>query len=444
VSDTTELTLEPEPAPRERAGGGRILAGLVAVVAVLAAGLFAVNALQPEDNGPEDPVRAMFEAAEKSDVIGVLEQLLPGERDALKGPLTELVEQLNRLEVLDGADLDGIDGLELAVDDLELESKKQRDDLALVRVTSGTGSYRVDLGELPIGDFVLDIINRPLEGTEADAGPLAMEGDGDAIATVKRDGRWYVSIGYSVAEQARQAAGVELAALGDGVEPAGGDSPEEAVEAMFGALTTLDARRMVALLPPDELGAVQEYAGLFLPAAEDGAAEAEGMFSVRIENLELESDTDGDEAVVKIREVEVSGDFGGMSFSYADGCATIEPPPESGGEEERICNGDDPASAFGLFGGGFFPFPMQGLDAEMPPPPKLSFEGEQPDLGIVTTRVDGRWYVSPTRTMLDALVESLELFERSDLDAIRRYFGDLFGAFMGMGRGMATERELTS
>lgn len=432
MSETTELTLEPEPAPRQRGGGGRIIAGLVAVVAVLAAGVFAVNALQTEDNGPEDPVRAMFEAAAKSDVIGVLEQLLPGERDALKGPLSELVEQLNRLEVLDGADLTDIDGVDLAFDDFELETEKRSDDLASVRVTGGTGSYRIDLAELPIGDFVLDIMGGPLEGTEADADELAMEGDGDAIATVRRDGRWYVSIGYSVAEQARQAAGVELSRLGEGVAAAGGESPEAVVEAMFGALTSLDVRRLIGLLPPDELGALQEYAGLFLPAAEQGLRQAGNMFSLQVSNLELHSDTAGDEAVVEVRDAEVSGSIGGMSFTYADGCVTMSPPPGVEGEQERICSDDDPTSVLGLLGGGL-PFGgLPELDAETMTPPSLSFDGEQPDVGIVTTEVDGRWYISPTRTLLDTLVESLELFQRSDLDALRDYVGGLFGSFRGL------------
>lgn len=448
MSETTELTLEPEPAPHQRSGGGRIVAGLVAAVAVVAAGLFAVNALQSEDNAPEDPVRAMFAAAEKSDVIGVLEQLLPGERDALRGPLAELVDELNRLEVLDGADLGGIDGLDLSVDGLELDSTKPNDDLALVRVTGGTGSYRVDLAELPLGDFVLDIIGGPLEGTDADAGPLAMDGDDDdAIATVKRDGRWYVSIGYSIAEQARRAAGVELADMAKGVAPSGGESPEAAVEALVGAMTSLDLRRMLALLPPDEMGALQEYAGLFLPEAEQGIGSARGMFSLEVSNLELDSDTDGDEAVVKVREAEVTGDFGGMSFTYADGCATVRPPAEmGGGEEQRICSGDDPTGALGLFGGGF---PFGGLSglgglSEAATPPELSFEGEQPDVGIVTTEVDGRWYISPTRTTLDALVETVELFQRSDLDAIRDYFAGLLGAFTGGEVQSSAEVERTS
>ena len=433
MSDSAELTLQPEPPPRPRRGGGRILAGLVAAVAVVAAGVFAVNALQAEDNAPEDPVRAMFEAAEKSDVLGVLEQLLPGERDALREPLTDFVEQLNRLEVLDDADLNGIDGVALAVDGLELESDKQSDDLALVRVTGGTGSYRIDLAELPLGDFVLDIIGHPLKGTDADASPLAMEDEDDAIATVKRDGRWYVSIGYSMAEQARREAGLELSQLGDGVSPAGGESPEDAVEAMFGAMTSLDVRRMLALLAPDEVGAAQEYAGLFLPAAEEGIGEASGMFSLQIDDLELDSDTDGDEAVVKVRSAEVSGSIGGMSFSYADGCATVQAPAEmGGGAPERICSGDDPTSIFGLFGG--FPFGGPGgFGTDAVEPPKLSFEGEQPDVGIVTTRVDGRWYISPTRTVLDSLVASLELFERADLDAIREYIEELIGSFTAWG-----------
>jgi hypothetical protein len=42
------------------------------------------------------------------------------------------------------------------------------------------------------------------------------------------------------------------------------------------------------------------------------------------------------------------------------------------------------------------------------------------------TRVDGKWYVSPVRTVLDSLVAELHLFQRSDLEKLGDYVSDVF------------------
>ena len=419
--DSTEVALGTEPAPKPR---GRTAALMVGIVAVLGTAVFAGLSLADDGNAPEDPVRAMLEAVEQGDVLGALEQLHPGERDALRQPMTDLVDELNRLDVLRGADLGDLSGIEVTIDDLELASERLGPDVAAVTVVGGRGSYRFAPAELPLGGFLRDLIGDGLdESASAGEDVLATDDEDDVIATVKSGGRWYVSIGYSVAEAARRDAGVPFDQLGDGVTPRGADSPEDAVRELVAAAQEVDVRRMVELLPPGELSALHDYAALFLDDAVAAADDARGTFDLDVSELELDSDTSGDRARVFIRDVAFSARVGGGSITYEDGCTTTAMP---GAEVFELCAGDDPEEVLGGMwsGGGMFGDLFGDIE-----PPELSFADEQPPYGIATVRVDGTWYVSPTRTILDNLVETVRLFEPADLVELRRFVEDVIGSF---------------
>ncbi|MCU1381109.1 MAG: hypothetical protein JWN29_4092 [Acidimicrobiales bacterium] len=403
--EPTEIDLAPPPVPRK---ANRRVALVLGALAVVAGGAFAALSLGGESNSPEEPVRAMFAAVERGDVLGVLEQLDPGERDALRQPLTDLVSELNRLDVLKGADLGHVTGMELKVDGLELKTTAVRNDLTRVAISGGKGNYRFDASKLPLGGFIRDLAGDSLDATSSGSDTLASDTGGDFLTTVKRGDRWYVSIGYSVAEQARRDAGVSIDALGPGVPAKGADSPEDAVRQLVEAGTTLDVRRIIELLPPDELAAVHDYAGLFIDDAAQAADEAKSTVDIQMSKLDLASDVSGDHGLVFVRDAAVSASADGTSFQYRDGCVDIRSAEV---EPQHICNTADPTELFKTF----------GLRADLEPP-KLSFEGKQAKVGIAVTRVDGRWYVSPTRTVLGGLVSELRLFQPGDLVALRDWF----------------------
>ena len=399
------------------ARGRRIAAGL-AVVAVVAGGLFAVLSLGSDSNSPEDPVREMFEAVERGDALGVLEQLDPGEREALQDPLIDMIGELDRLEVLQDPDLRNVSGLEIQIDDLELSSQNVRDDVARVSIKNGFGRYRVEVAKLPLGRFVRDLLGDSNDDITEGSDTIKGQGD-DFIASVKRDGRWYVSIGYSFAEQARY---MPFERMGNGVPARGADSPEDAVRELIEAGAGLDLRRVIELLPPDELAALHEYAGLFIDEVESEAAETRSEIQVSIPTLELDAATDGDRSTVTIEKIDLEVKTEFNTFSVRDGCMHIE------GQEDfapsDICPRDRPMDALLVVPFGFLWY--GGTDVE---PPALSFAGKQPDIGIVTTQVDGKWYVSPTRTLLEGLVAVMRLAEPRDLDAIRDWFDRRSAAF---------------
>jgi hypothetical protein len=405
------LPPEISTAPDAPGSRRRLVVGL-AIVAVLIAGTFAlVNLAGADANEPTDPVRAMFDAAEERDILGILEQVDPGERDAVRGPLEDIVEELNRLDVLEDASLEELTGYELEVEDLQMEATEVRDGLQSVRITSGTSTQRFDADDLPLGGFVRELIGDDLDSAAEGRSELAEEDDEAPIVVVERGGRWYVSFGYSIAEGARRSDGRSIEELGEGVEPDGADSPEDAVREFMLAAAELDPRRLIELLPPDELGAVQDYAGMFVEEAEGLGAFARRTVELDISTLELDADTDGSHALVKVEELEFTAEGDGFGASFRDGCLSYEIP---GAEADEVCEGDEPTDAL----------PFGDLEI-----PEFSFVEKSLEVGFVATRVDGKWFVSPVRTILENVVAALRLVEPDDLDKGVDWLENLQGLF---------------
>lgn len=400
----------------------RALGAVVSLVVLLGAAAFAFNALADDDNTPEAAVRELLEAASRTDTLGVLGALDPGERDALRGPLGDLVDELTRLRVLRDASLREISGIELDIDGLELSSKRVADDLAHVRVTGGTASYTVRPSDLPLGSFVRDLAGDALTGAEPTSGSdeLTFDAKESPIVTVKRGGRWFVSIGYSVAESARVDAGVAIGDLGRGVPARGAASPEQAVDDLVRSTLRLDVRRLIELLPPDELPALHVYARLFIGDAEREVAGTKGVVAARVDRLDLDADVSGDRALVKVRRFTGSIDVAGIHVALGDDrCVTVA--MDEGAPPTRLCGDGDPAGVLGELG---LPTPSTSV-----PVPKLSTP--KPDIGFVVTRVDDAWYVSPTRTWLDLVTGTLRVLQPRDLDTIAEYLQQLPALLIG-------------
>jgi hypothetical protein len=250
---------------------------------------------------------------------------------------------------------------------------------------------------------------------------LASASDAGLI-TVKQDGHWYVSIGYTLAEQARTAAGVSLDALGQRVTPVGAATPEDAVRQLVQDGAKLDLRGVLGLLPPGEMGALQEYAGLFLPKAEAALAADADKPKVTVTTLDLSSKTDGDVATVTIDKLAGTAVSGDTTVTLADGCITEQ---TAGGAPQKTC-GNDPSALLGNLGVAGLPGLGQ-LGA-----------GATADVGIRVVKVDGKWYVSPVRTVLDGVVSSFDAIKPGDLAGLAQAIQGLTKTLeSGGGAGLA-------
>jgi hypothetical protein len=362
------------------------VAAAVAVVVALVGGVVGVLALtSPASNSPSDAVRGLLTAAGNSDVLGVLDHVDPGERDAISGFLTSAAAELQRLGVTSSAlDLHHVAGVSATFDNVETSETPLRADLTAVRITGGTVHTHVDPSQLPVGPFVSQhakaALSRPAEDHTI---PLKVS---VPIVTVRRGATWYVSIGYTAAEAARTRAGLAPPDPAAAVPAVGADSATGAVDAFVRAIAALDVRRLIELTPPDEMGALHDYAPLFLQDVTDAVSHLPAH-QITITALGLSSHSTSGGEIVTIQELGFHAVFGKVTVDLAPGshCPTITGTTV---DTAGLCGGQSTSvpSSLGAFGGVFG-----------------SLRGIKVDAGIVTVERDGKWYVSPTRTVLDGV-----------------------------------------
>ncbi len=417
---------EPLPpyvaAPPKHRRTGRFLALAVGLVAVVAAGAFAVTSFTGDDGSgsPEAAVEALFDAIGDEDVIGVLESLAPGERDALREPLEDINSELKRLGLIDDSvDLNHVPGFELDVSDLTLETEELGDGVVAVTITGGKVTAKTVPDDVPVGETLEDFV-------EENGGEVTIEEStetqdladaGIELVAVKDGGGWHVSLFYTIAELARKAAGADKPNFGHGVKPEGANSPEDAVKHLFDAIADIDLEGMIAALPPDEMRALQDYAPLFIDAAaEDIAQFKSDGWEIRVDDLGVKTKGSGDTLLAQITTFAVSGDSPDGPFDVAfDGdCVTVHAPESAGislpesdsGGNDELCKSDleeATSSAVSDF--------VNKLSA---------------DAGFIVVKVDGEWYVSPVRTFLQTFVAALEALDREDIENFSDFVNSMF------------------
>lgn len=451
-------------------GRSRAALAILSVTAVLAASTFAFVALtRPDGAGsPEEAVEALFAALEAEDAIGVMEALPPGEREVLLEPMVATVGELQRLGVFDSFALEDVPGADIEVDGLALRSTNLGDGITAVRVTGGTITGTVLPDEVPVGPRTRDLIEReggePLEIEPASETESLADADLELV-TVEEDGGWHVSLFYTIAEAARGDA--PLPVFGQGVAPIGADTPEDAVRQLVQAGVDLDLERAIGYLPPDEMRVLYDYAPLFLDDARAAADETRANgFSASVDRLDLRVEGDGGTRRVTVDGMDVRatiGDGEGARITSDGTCTVLEstyrtyttrfepvggvldggsdsvetggPGGGSGGgsterfddeadlettrmevcEDGRMTMTVDGEEQEDTFGGGVDP---------------LIFGRNQASFteGLTVVEHDGRWYVSPVRSMFDSFLTSLRGLDGSEIDAFFESFDSMLGS----------------
>ena len=406
------------PTPRPQAGNGlRLAVGGAIAVLVAVVGFIAVSQFSTASgaDSPEAAVQALADAINDEDLDAVTEALVPGERDALADPIDDLLAELGRIGILTtGIDTSTIPGLDLEIIDLSMLPTSIADDLATVRVT---GTLRATFfgRELPFGQALIETSGDT--GLDLDNIPSPPPTPLDiTLATVRRDGSWYVSIAYTIAELQRTETGWPLPDPSQALEPQGAESPEAFVEAFVAAAEGLDIASLIAQLNPGEAEAAHRYAPSFL--LNNASSWAEGNTTIEISDLEYRIDVDGDWADVHIDTmtmVTTQDDewMGVMTLTtrYADGCVNSHATYEDMDESDQYDDGYEPFLPPGYTledDGSLTVCPVDGspsgtlgiLGAGL-----LGGGASPPTLGLANH--DGRWYLSPTRTIANQLLTAL-------------------------------------
>ncbi|MGD9999257.1 MAG: hypothetical protein AB7U39_20240, partial [Ilumatobacteraceae bacterium] len=267
-TETTPIVPVTSGTPPRRSKG-KAIGAVVGVAALVAAGTFAVVSITGNDeaggaSSPTEVGTMLTTALDNEDVLGVIDLLLPGERETFRDPLIRTVDNLKRLEVLsEDASLDGVAGIDIKFADVTVREEKTNVDDIVNIFLSGSATGSVNGDEVPIGDLILEEAfggERPDMSSE----PETDEFSDVPMTVVERDGRWYLSAFYTAAEQARGDRDIPE----QGTAPRGADEPEQAIDLVLDSIEQLDLEQLVAALDPTEAEALQRYAPLFLGDAQ--------------------------------------------------------------------------------------------------------------------------------------------------------------------------------
>jgi hypothetical protein len=434
-------------APPAKKGRGKIIGGVLGVAVLLAAGVFAFTAISGGHEGgaasPEDAVEQLFDSVQQLDVLGALDTLLPGERDVTRERAQRLVADLTKLGVLsDDADLSKIKGVEITLSDMSYDPVETNvDDITDVLV-SGSIDASVNGEDLPIGDLVIDRFlggDRP-EVDESDSGDF----NDVMLTTVKEDGRWYVSIGYTIAEYARTGTGnpddasVDIPDAADAIALNGGDKPEDAINNLLDSVENFDLEGLIGTLDPREVGAFQRYAPLFIDDASDQVSSLQDEVALTFGDITYDVTQQGDEATVgfNIDSFNVDTPDGTVEYSASEQCVTFT--PKDGSDPTTQCADElanDPSDISGQ------------LEELLPDDPELvdqvttTIEDVQDALadlgptGLTVSKVDGKWYVSALGTVADSGLNVLDSLDRDEFETLIDDFQSLFDAFENSSMG---------
>lgn len=414
--------------PHEPAGGDSsrklVVGGLIvlAIIAIAAVAFATMNAGRSNDGAesPEAAMQKLFDALSAENLVATADSFLPGEADPVISYTGSIGSELKRLQVLtDDIDPQAVSGVNFEFTDMTYRTEPIADGFVRVYVSGGDAMFDIDPAELPLGSLILD--NLPPEARaelETDPPPESdsMAGEDFYLVAVEEDGDWYLSYWYTIMDAIFSETGYGTPDFGNGIQPIGAGSAEEAVELAFNELLTLDLEGLIATLPPTEMRALYDY----LPLVMDDYNETVGAFAsfvtITMDGLET-SVTEADSGAARVKVDSFALSFSSFflevegAIAYDGSCFDITLNDvggnfgEFGGEIPEHINTCDPefADPFGASG-------MSGIE-----PPDFLGDLRAAEIGILAVEEDGRWYVSPTETLGDAVLQGLKIWDAATL-----------------------------
>jgi hypothetical protein len=342
-------------------GRGRLaLFGLVVALLLAAAG-FGVSRLFTAASGaqsPEATVREFLTAIEQGDLAGAAATLRPIEAETLVQPAMQVVDELQRLGLVDPAADPSADGAGsgLSFAGVELSTDQVSDRVAFVALEGEVAGPPGGLAPGPLLELL------PLPDIVRGSSEAITLPPGAGLAVVAEDGQSYVSLWYTVAELSRREAGMGPPGA-PVLERRPSTTPEEVGHALLDSVASEDLAAALALLDPVEAAAAYDYSGLYMDVV--GASEGPS----------------GDE---------------GLSFDEATVTAEVD------GDLARVT------------------LALTGLDVALHLPPGLPGLGDgglpsEVSVEIVAVERDDGWYLSPGRSATGLALDALAGLESHDI-----------------------------
>jgi hypothetical protein len=380
-----------EPAARgrrSRSFGSMIAAAGVAALVLVAA--FAVSAVVGSGGAgsAESAVRSLADAISHEDPLAAADVLAPDEVRSLHGTIADAARKAQELQLVQtaGAPLAGVD---FNVDGLKLATESLGDGYAKVTIDAGT--FSASTHKKQFSALMQKVLrNSQDNSSQSDLAKLASNQNLPTfVVAIRHNGRWYVSAAYTVLEYVREANHLPAADFGSGVRALttlGADSPDAAVQDSMRALEHQDWSKLMTMVAPDEIPVYDYRDALTTLAKQDNADNASnGSPGFTIDSMSTTSNVDGDTAKVSLK---ASGTTDSGKWSLDGGCFT---PPAGDISVTITCGADEGLGLAVIFG---------GVDQSS---------------RITVIKRDGRWFVSPVGTVLDAVDHVIAQLDRRTL-----------------------------
>ena len=249
------------------------------VFAVGGAGVFAVDAdggqataggaASPEELGERAWTRSI-----RRTCSACIDLLLPGERDTFSEPAQDSCQRADAARGAQPGRRSRRDRRRRLRGSLAARCEADETNVHRHRRTSRRGQINAEVnGEaLPIGELVP---TSPRD--DVDLGELDESTSSELdvpLTAVESDGRWYLSVFYTVAEEARPVPTSRPTSPRAGSSRRVASQPEGALDELFDGLENLDLTAVIAGLNPSEAAALQRYAPLFIDDAQSMLDEA--------------------------------------------------------------------------------------------------------------------------------------------------------------------------
>jgi hypothetical protein len=351
------------------------------VVALVAAGITAVLLRGGHEGGADSPQAAVLNflaAAEKNDAFAAADLLDPSEQDGVRKVLDNAHNTAEHTGYQKGGGQNGLlQGLNISTDDVQTTVTKVRDDLARVTITGGQITISFDPAKSNPGvrDLISDKDQRDRTWTADDLVTTSHSGEklDPAVMTVRRSGKWYVSVMYSYVDAAARDHDIEPADPGSiGTESY--DSPEDAakgfVDGLAAMFTNADVMDVAKTLSPEGGTLLATYRKLFERNLKRHSVEVVGT-------PEFTSKTSGNTATIKVDDltVQYTDDDGDVNkVRFHGGCITADHDMRCGAQ--------------GLWLANDFMFSPQ-------------------DTGVIATKGDKGWHIDPVATYLNSAAQNL-------------------------------------
>lgn len=358
---------------------------------------------------PQEAVTSLVSDLNKSDLLGILDHLPPGERSALLDPLNEAISQAKRLRILrQTADPGKVSGVDVTATGITFDNNGDEtinDHVKVVKLVGGTIDINADLSRVPLTEQYLDAVfpgGVPPSATSHETINLAQVNRANGpvrIATEKVGNKWYPSLFYTIAETAVHQSGHQNPGPADYIAPKGASSPVDAVKQAIVALQNGDYQRLIELTSPDELRVLHDYGGVILSSSAPSAGS-----QLTIKDLQLSTRKVSGATRVSLKSITVDAPGRETTVAVSGDCLEIT----ADGDYRKFCAGD----IVNALNTG--PLRNRPLTAEESAAVSR-FASGVPHVGIDVTATDGQWYLNPVRSYLDLSNALLEPLQANDL-----------------------------